>query len=45
VVGYERFGGPSCLHLREDGGSMDIWNFGILPQHNTASQPRRPQIV
>jgi hypothetical protein len=26
----------------EDGGSMDLWNVGILPQHYTASQPRRP---
>jgi myosin-crossreactive antigen len=25
----------------EDGGSVDFWNFGILPQHYTASQPRR----
>jgi len=25
----------------EDGGSMDIWNVGILPQHYMASQPRR----
>jgi hypothetical protein len=25
----------------EDGGSKDLWNFGILPQHYTASQPRR----
>jgi hypothetical protein len=22
---------------------MDIWNVDILPQHYTASQPRRPQ--
>jgi hypothetical protein len=25
----------------EDGGSMDLRNFGILPQHYRASQPRR----
>jgi hypothetical protein len=25
--------------LPEDGGSMNVWNFGILPQHYTASQP------
>jgi len=32
VVGYQRFGVPSCLHLQgEDGSSM-------------ASQPRRPQL-
>jgi hypothetical protein len=24
-----------------DGGSMDLWNVGILPQHYTVSQPRR----
>jgi len=28
-------------HNPEDGGSMDLWNVGILPQHYTASQPRR----
>jgi hypothetical protein len=28
-------------HNPEFGGSMDLWNFGILPQHYTASQPRR----
>jgi hypothetical protein len=27
----------------EDRGSMDLWNVGILPQHYTASQPRRPR--
>jgi hypothetical protein len=27
-----------------DGGSMDLWNVGILPQHYTASQPRRPRL-
>jgi hypothetical protein len=25
----------------EDGGNIDLWNVGILPQHYTASQPRR----
>jgi len=24
--------------------SMDVWNVGILPQHYTASQPRRPRL-
>jgi hypothetical protein len=28
-------------HNTQDGGSMDFWNVGILPQHYTASQPRR----
>jgi len=27
----------------EDCSSMDLWNYGILPQHYTASQPRRPR--
>jgi hypothetical protein len=31
-------------HNPEDGGSMDLWNVGILPQHYTASQPRRPRL-
>jgi hypothetical protein len=38
VVGYHRFRGPCCPR---DGGSMDLWNDGILPQHYTAPQPRR----
>jgi hypothetical protein len=29
--------------MPEDGGSMNLSNVGILPQHYTASQPRRPQ--
>jgi hypothetical protein len=29
---------PCCLS--EGGGSMELWNIGILPQHYTASQPR-----
>jgi len=24
-----------------NGGSIDLWNVGMLPQHYTASQPRR----
>jgi hypothetical protein len=28
----------------EDGGSMVLRNVGILPQHYTASQPRRPRL-
>jgi len=28
----------------ENGGSMNLWNVGILPQHCMASQPRRPQL-
>jgi hypothetical protein len=32
------------LTYPEDGGSMDLWNVGILPQHYTASQRRRPRL-
>jgi len=37
---------PTTLHgvttqKTEDGCSMDLWNVGVLPQHYTASQPRR----
>jgi hypothetical protein len=28
----------------EDGGSTDLWNVTVLPQHCTASQPRRPRL-
>jgi len=28
-------------HNPDDGGSVDLWKVGILPQHNTTSQPRR----
>jgi hypothetical protein len=31
-------------HNPEDGGSMDLWNFGILPQLYTASQHIRPRL-
>jgi hypothetical protein len=34
---------PSSLHP-ECGGSMGLWNVGILPQHYTASQSRRPRL-
>jgi len=34
VVGYDT----------EDGGSMDLWNVGILPQHHAASQTTRPRL-
>jgi hypothetical protein len=31
VVGYQRFGGPCCLHLQgEDGGNKVLRNVGIL---------------
>jgi hypothetical protein len=28
-------------HNPQDGGSMDLWNVGILPHHYTGSRPRR----
>jgi len=28
----------------EDEGSMDLWNFGILPQYYAALQPGRPRL-
>jgi len=39
VVGYQRFRGHP-----EDGGSMVLWNFGILLQHYTASQPKTSRL-
>jgi len=53
AVGYQRFGGPCCVHLHgeviyvlhpEDGGSMVLRNVGILPQHYTASQRRKSRL-
>jgi hypothetical protein len=32
-------------HNPQDGCSMDLRNVGILPQHYTALQPRRPRLV
>jgi hypothetical protein len=32
---------PSRL---EGGGITDLWSVGILPQHHTMSEPRRPQL-
>jgi hypothetical protein len=32
------------LHLGEDGGSKDLRNVGILPQHYITSQPRRTRL-
>jgi hypothetical protein len=31
---------PTTTLHPEDGGSMDLWNVGILPRHYTVSQPR-----
>jgi len=31
-------------HNPKDGGSMDIWNVGILPQHYKMSQLRKPRL-
>jgi len=33
-----------CSVHPEYGGSLDLWNVGILQQHWTASQPRRPRL-
>jgi len=34
------------LHFRdEDGGNMDFWNVGILPQSYMAPQPRTTRLV
>jgi hypothetical protein len=53
TVGYQRFGGPCCLHLQgevhrqsfyiDGGGNRGLWKVGILPQHYT-SQPRWPRL-
>jgi len=32
-----------CRLVREDGGTMDLWNPGNLPLNYTTSQPRRPR--
>jgi len=29
------------IKVEEDGGTVDLWNFDIVPQHYTASRPRR----
>jgi len=34
----------SALCCPEDGGSVDLWNVGIIPWHYTVSQPRRPRL-
>jgi hypothetical protein len=35
---------PVSSGWSEVGGSMKLWNFGILTQHHTASQPRRSRL-
>jgi len=42
VVGHQHFRGPCCIP--EDGGSMDLWNVGVLQLCYMALQPRRPQL-
>jgi len=45
VVGYQHFRGPCCFYLHpEDGSSKVLRSDNILPQHYTASQPRRPRL-
>jgi len=47
VVGYQRFGGPSYLHLQvEVLGAVMPCGIDRIPtfQRSTASQPRRPRL-
>jgi len=44
MVRYQRLRGPLLPLHPEDGGSMDLWNVGIVPQLWTASQTRRPRL-
>jgi hypothetical protein len=44
VVGYQCFRSSCCLHSQGSGGSMNLWDVGIVPQCYTVSQPRRPQL-
>jgi len=32
VVGYQRFRGPCCLHLQDDGGPLKLWHATIILQ-------------
>jgi len=41
TVGYQHSSGPCCLPKPEDAGSKVLPNDSILPQHYTASHPRR----
>jgi hypothetical protein len=41
LVSYRKTTVSQLRTPRENGGSMDLRNVGILPQHYTASQPRR----
>jgi len=48
VVGYQRFrdqSGPPSSKWNEDGGSMALRNFGILPQHYEALRPQLEDIL
>jgi hypothetical protein len=46
MVGYQRFRGPCCLLSSGcNGGSMDLWNHGILQQHYMTSQPRSSNLT
>jgi len=42
LVSYHNTWRHNPEDLPEDGCTMNIWNIGILPQHYTVSQPRRP---
>jgi hypothetical protein len=45
VVGYQRLRGPCCLRFHpEDGGSMGLWNVGILTSILHDVTARRPRL-
>jgi len=46
AVWYQHFRGPHCIQLHPaDGGSIVLWNVGILQQHQhyMVTWPKRPQ--
>jgi hypothetical protein len=43
AIGYQRFVGPYRLHFQGEDGKV-FRNIGVLPQHYTASQPKRPRL-
>jgi hypothetical protein len=45
VIWHQRFRGSCCLHPQGEDGSNNVpRNVSILPQHYTASQPRKPRL-
>jgi len=45
VVGYQRFGGPCCLHHPEDGSNMVLRNYGILLRNRKTIKERVRNLV